>query len=276
MSDELVNEAAELQFEDEQDDEIIVSDEVPEPEPTPDPEKEQLRQQLELMQAQLAEVSTKSSEAQALKEGISALGEKLSPSEPKQQQQPWESDEDFAKRVKDEFYDDPVKVLNEFAMRKIGPELQRLAAANEKTWKREILRDPRRKDTFELYKDEIEKEYQNVPVQERYTDPDAIVRVHDLVVSRHLDEIIESRVNERVQQGTGQQATQAPTRRVPTYSESGGVTPSASSMQRTPKRTLTTAEAAWASKRGMIREKAYEFFQRNPDVKKIVNTQGGR
>lgn len=266
MSDE----NPELQFEDDM--EVLISDEEPEQEPEVDPEKEKLLLELERYQKQMEQYTNRNVEAEALKEGIEKLGDKLTPQQQEAaQQRPQESDEDWAKRIKDEIYDDPLKVLNEYMQRKVGPVIQQQYATNEKIWKRQINNDPQRKDTYEKYRNEIETEYQAIPEWERYQNPDAILKAHDTVVARHINDIIDERIQAALNEQQSTAKENAQTQHAPTYSEPGYTAPpSATTSKRTQPR-LTTREAAWADRRGITHNKAYEALKRNPDLRRNLN-----
>lgn len=261
----------ELQFEGDEDLEVIVSDEEPEPEPEIDPEKEKLRLELEKYQQQLEQYTSRNVEAEALRAGIAELGDKLTPQQQQAaQQRPQESDEEWAKRIKDEIYDDPLKILNEYMQRKVAPVLQQQYATNEKIWKKQILSDPQRKETYEKYRKEIEEEYSQIPEWERYQNPDTIIKAHDTVVARHINEIIDERIQAALNDAKPEAAKASPPR-TPTYSEPGYTpAPRAETSKRTQAR-LTTREAAWADRRGLTRQKAYEFLTRNPEVRRNLN-----
>lgn len=261
----------ELQFEEDEDLEVIVSDEEIEPEPEIDPEKEKLRLELEKYQQQLEQYTSRNVEAEALRAGIAELGDKLTPQQQEvAQQRPQESDEEWAKRIKDEIYDDPLKILNEYMQRKVAPVLQQQYATNEKIWKRQILSDPQRKETYEKYRKEVEEEYNQIPEWERYQNPDTIIKAHDAVVARHINEIIDERIQAALNDAKPE-VEKSSAQRTPTYSEPGYTpAPRPETSKRTQAR-LTTREAAWADRRGLTRQKAYEFLTRNPEIRRNLN-----
>jgi hypothetical protein len=224
---------------------------------------------MENLQEQIEKEKAKGNEVAALQEGLENLGKVLT-QQPQQvqqslQRQPGESEEEFHKRFNDAFYDDPFKMMNEYSMRKIAPELQRLAQTVEAQAKRTIRTDSQRKETYEKYKDEIDVEYSQTPQYERFTDPDAYQKAHDRVVARHINEIIDERVKARLESG----GEKPKPKQAPSYSEAG-YTPVPKTASKPRQVRLTTGEQRWAVNSGLTLKKAAEILQRNPDLRKRI------
>ena len=150
-----------------------------------------------------------------------------------------------------------------------------MAQRQEELFKREIKFDPERKETFEKYRDEIEKEYKAMPNYERFNDPEAFTKAHDRVVARHLNEIIDARVRDALEAGEQQrQSAQAPANRgTGGFNETGSSYGASASAQASgPKKVrLSTAEARWAETKGLTTRKAYEVLQRRPELRRVIN-----
>jgi len=276
----------EIAFEDDTDDEIIISDEPLEDDtssdPAPDVTKEDLLSRIESMQEQMQNAQQRGDEVSALREGIGELAKsmKSAPSERdlqgQQSQQPQESEDEYRKKFNENFYDDPYSYMQDFTMKKLGPEFNRILSTQEKMFRKEIQRDPSRKDTYSKYKDEIEEEYQQIPQYQRMTDPDAMAKAHDRVVSRHIDDIVQQKVQEALQeqQGSGQQnqRRQGANRQSsqPLYAESSNTPKPTGGQKRQPKR-LSTREARWADNKGLPYDKALEILSRKPNLKEKIN-----
>jgi hypothetical protein len=275
----------EIEFEDE--DDIVISDEPLEDDtpqdPAPEVSKEDLLAKIESMQQQMQDAQRRGDEVSALREGIAELGKSMqtapTQAELNQQQQPrqpQESEDEYRKKFNENFYDDPYSYMQDFTMKKLGPEFNRILSTQEKMFKREIQRDPQRKETYSKYQDEIEQEYQQIPQYQRMTDPDAYAKAHDRVVARHIDEIVQQRVQEAMQNAGAQntQNTQNTQGREgakePIHAEAAS-NPRPQAEPKKRQKRLTNREARWADNRGLPYAKALEILERHPERRAKIN-----
>ncbi len=170
-------------------------------------------------------------------------------------QQPGETLEQFKARYNEKFYDNPFENTMEFHRKQLLPEIQRIMASNMQLSRKLAMLDPDRKDTFALYMPEIDDMVGKLPPEQKLYDADVYTRVHDIVISRHVNEIVDRKVKEAMQE-----PRKSPTK-VP-FSE-GGTAPRPSGAARSI--VLSTKEQAWAKTQGLTPERAGEFLLRHPE-----------
>lgn len=268
----------EVQFskvENEDDFEVVVSDEPErETDPAPGLTKEELLREIERQKEAIEAARNRGDEVAALRQGLAELGMNLRQTEAKESAQAKGEvfdEEAYRKKFNEEFYNDPYQFMQDFAVKKLAPEFQRLAQRQEVLMKREISRDPERRETFEKYRKEIEQEFEAIPAYERYSDPQAFERAHDRVVARHLNEIIEARVREALEATKDVEPAKASeASRSSNFNEHGGVGGPGVPKAR-PQIRLTTKEAQWAKIRGLTPTKAHEVLSRRPELKTAIN-----
>lgn len=266
------------QMESSDDFEIVVSDEELPDAGEPDISKGELLAKIQEQQAAIEAAQARGDEVAALQAGLRDLGTTLRDQGSAEQAPvagvPFD-EEAYKEKFNQEFYNDPYKFMQDFAQKKIGPEFQRMAQRQEELFKREIKFDPERKETFEKYKDEIEKEYKSIPNYERFNDSEAFTKAHDRVVSRHLNEIIEARVQEALEANAQVKQSQVQSRQERGFNESGssyGASAQGQGQAQGPKKVrLSTAEARWAETKGLTTRKAYEVLQRRPELRRAIN-----
>ena len=240
--------------------------------------RDEIMRMIEEQKAAIAGAQSRGEEITALREGLADLGKSLKQT-PAQGPAPAEfNEEEYKKKFNEDFYNDPYQFMTDFAMKKLGPEFQRLAARQEEMLKRDLRRDPERADTLEKYRDEIEEEYQRIPAYERYQNPYMYEQAHDRVVARHINEIIQARVSAALEEAKMQTQTQEPAQapRTGGFSETGGATsaaraPAGAGSGGKQRVRLSTREAKWADKKGFTERKAVEVLQRNPELRKVIN-----
>jgi len=233
-------------------------DDIPTPEPV-DPNlkftKEELVAQLAATKKNLEEERGRTLEMNAIR----SLAEELKnrpqyvPGAPAPQ--PGESEEEFKTRFNSKFYDNPFETMMEFQQKKLAPEVQRIMGANLLTSKKFLLIDPDRKETAVRYEAEIDSEMERIAPSTKLYDPDIYQKVHDLVISRHVKDIVDIRVKEAMANAN------KPTLKAP-FSERGNA-PSTGSNPRTI--VLTRAEQEYASSKGIPKEQYASFLMRHPE-----------
>lgn len=122
----------------------------------------------------------------SLKEALAAKGE--APPTPTAPQQPWESDEDFAKRLKESFFEDPVSHLDKWSQRKLGPVMQQIASMTQGLARQNMMLDPDLGGTYRRYQGEIDRLVASR--QDRFTNPEVYREVTRNVTGAHINEII--------------------------------------------------------------------------------------
>jgi len=139
--------------------------------------------------------------------------------QPQQQpQQKRESDAEFAARIKEQLFENPVESMKEIVGRQIAPEVQRLAANNMHWSQKSLEANPNLSVVFTKYRAEIDAEVQKASPQDRLYDPEIYEKAAQRVTANHITDII----NERVQEALGGKGP-APGKPNPSvaYSETG-------------------------------------------------------
>lgn len=172
---------------------------------------------------------------------------------------PGETEEDFKKRFNEKFYDSPYDTMMEFQQKKLAPEVQRIMGANLGTSRKFLQIDPDRKETAAKYMAEIDAEMERIPAQTKLYDPDIYQKVHDLVTSRHIREIVDMRVKEAMEKGKP-----APVARPAGFSERGNAAP----QERSPRTVVLTAKENETRRvKGMSKEQYGAFLLRHPELR---------
>jgi hypothetical protein len=124
--------------------------------------------------------------------------------------------------------------------------------------KRFLQVDPGKSSTWQRYGAEIEEEVQGMSYQEKAFDPDIYSKAHDRVIARHMDEILEQKLEERLAQqqapATAASEKPTPTSEASTYRPAGG--------KSTPVKRLTRQEAAAADAKGIPHKQYYDYLVR--------------
>lgn len=152
---------------------------------------EDLRSQLQALQAK-AEAN---SNADAIAQGFQALSEQLkkqNQAQPTQQTQAATEDiEEFKKKLKDNFFDDPVSAMEQFMEKKIretvNPALSQIAQTTVKQGKSAIANDPTAKYVLDKYSDEVEQLVSSGQVP---FGPDTYQQAVNRVAANHLAEVV--------------------------------------------------------------------------------------
>lgn len=145
-----------------------------------------------------------------------------------QVQAPMESEEAFAERIKQKFFDDPSGALDEAIARKTAPVMQQLGANNLYWSKKSLEADPALAETYKTYEGEVEAEVRRMPPQDQTYNPKVYVDAAQRVAARHINEIIEARVKDLLEKQTGKTKA-SPGSTPPTFSETGMSLPGSAS-----------------------------------------------
>jgi hypothetical protein len=179
-------------------------------------------------------------------------------------QQPGETEEEYQARFNKELYDNPYKTIMEFQMKKLAPEVQRIMVANLQTSKKLLLLDAERGATAKEYQAEIDQEIAKLPPAEALYDADVYAKVHDRVISRHINEIIARKVEEAVK-GKGAATPARPANAPAPFNERGSAPAGRGTAPRTV--VLTPAEAQYADIKGLKREDYAAYLLRHPEAR---------
>lgn len=158
--------------------------------------------------------------------------------EPAKAQAPGESDEDFGKRLKETFFEDPVSHLDKWGMRKLAPILNQQASMTQALLRRDIERDPKWGGTYARYKGEVDKIVASRG--DRYTNPDVYQEAVRSIAASHIDEL----VADAVAKATAPKPSASPP---PAYSETSARPRSAGPRQVI----VSEADIKWARDNGV-------------------------
>lgn len=174
---------------DESDVEVVEGD--PNTPETPPPEKsyEQLVAEIQAEKAARVAAESRADPVAALQAGIlglkDALGERQTPTV---QQAPGESEEEFAKRLKESFFEDPMSHLDKWSQRKLGPVVSQLASMTQATLRAQAMMDPDIGGTYKRYSTEVDKVVASRA--DKFTNPDVYREAVSLVAGRHISELM--------------------------------------------------------------------------------------
>ena len=273
MSD-LVTPAGEIQFDaaEADDDQIRVLvegiDEIPVEEPKDKRTKEEINAELTATKKALEDERNRTLEGSALANLVQEVKDlKRAPAQGAPAHAPGESEEEYQARFNKELYDNPYKTIMEFQLKKLAPEVQRIMVANLQTSKKLLLLDSERGATAKEYQAEIDQEVAKLPPGDALYDSDVYAKVHDRVISRHINEIIARKVEEAVKgKGAGGNGSVVkPAAGQPSFNERG----TAPGGRVAPGRTvvLTPAEAKTADLKGLKREDYAAYLLRHPEAR---------
>lgn len=163
----------------------------------PDPVKTEAEVEMEAMRAQLAALQEKADAGKQVASGFDNLGamfEKMNKPKPDAPKQiDWDAEQ---KRLKDLYYEDPVKAQIELNNLTYGPALQqmqqKLDAAERRLARNDVLSSDRNKTIYDSYKSEVED-----VVQSFSNDPDAYRKALSIVGMNHFDEMLEKEISKR-------------------------------------------------------------------------------
>jgi hypothetical protein len=255
----------------EEDFDIIVAENEPPEEDSNIPdeykglEKIDLINQVKQTQEQMKQIQEQYNQMQQMQQNFSNVNDQIDAIKQQQQyqqpqQQPQMSEEDFKEKFNEKFADDPYSATNEFFTKKLAPQVQNVLMNNMYYSRQFLENDETRKDTYNQYKSEIEQEVQRMDPKTKATNPQLYQEVHDRVVSRHLNEIVQQKVQEALKESqpdtNNTSQTQGP------YSEPG--------VRRVPPKQkkqisvyLTDAEKKHADNIGMSHKEYAKFKYRN-------------
>ena len=195
---------------DESDVEVIEGDPTqPDPKP-PGKSYDDLVAEIQTERAARLAAESKADPVAALQAGILGLKDAMSERPPQQvQQSPGESEEDFAKRLKESFFEDPVSHLDKWSQRKLGPVVSQLASMTQATLRAQALMDPDIGGTYKRYSTEVDKVVASRA--DKFTNPDVYRECVSLVAGRHITELMaEAAANALKGQTPAPRATPAP------------------------------------------------------------------
>lgn len=167
------------------------------------PTREELLKQFETMKAEQDALRVKADQATQLSASFGSLGDRLekvvnrpAPQAPAPVQQPGETAAQFKERLNRSYLEDPYEAIKEFSDRYFGGAVQTLAEQNANLQRKIALIEHPDREFVSKYKEEIMQELTNVPVDQQIRDPMAVNRVIDSVKARHLDDIVQLKVQE--------------------------------------------------------------------------------
>lgn len=186
---------------------VTSPEEIPSEEPAVD--VEELQRQNAEFAARMEALEQQANAVTAMKDGISALGDKLGPQQKAEAaragitQAPGESEEAFAARINEKLYDDPYKNLTDFTNRKMQPLVAQMINNNVVAGRRWLELDPEKSANFKRYRAEVDAEMEAIPPMEKLQDPMVYEKAYQRVIARHVDDIVEERVAAALAQSAG-------------------------------------------------------------------------
>jgi len=222
---------SDINFEPDDDFKVLVEgeDEIPKeeeeevPEEFKDLDKKALMEKLEAERAALEETKKQVNEVAALKEGLASLGENLKKPnvsiQPQQVQSVRKSEDEYREEFNEKFVEDPYSAMVKFQAEKLAPEIQRLMMSNLQISRKFLQFDPDRKETYAKYHDEIEQEVSKVAPRERLEDTEVYQKAHDRVMARHINDIVQLKVQEVLKQQEEEAKKKTSSTSSPTYVE---------------------------------------------------------
>ena len=202
---------------DESDVEVVEGDPTaPDPKP-PGKSYDDLVAEIQAERAARLAAESKADPVAALQAGIlglkDAIGERTPPVV---QQAPGESEDDFSKRMKESFFENPTFHLDKWSQRKLGPVVSQLASMTQATLRAQAMMDPDIGGTYKRYSTEVDKVVASRA--DKFTNPDVYRECVSLVAGRHISELMAEAAAAALK---GQTPTPRPTP-APQYSEPSG------------------------------------------------------
>jgi cell division septum initiation protein DivIVA len=208
----------ESEFEDPEEEIVFLNpgETPPEPEPEVDEEKERLKEEIEALRRQAAQ-------GDRIENGLSQLGQALNKPQEVPSPEPGESEEDFAKRMEQDFFKPGMtsKIFQEALRRYAGPALTQIMGNTAAQSKQILMVDPEKGSVFRQYEKEIEEERKRLPQNEQY-DPLVYHKLLDRIMAR--PDMQEKRIEEKAKEMAEKILKEhgLAMKREPTYTESGG------------------------------------------------------
>ena len=160
-------------------------------------EVEALKLQLKEQQERLQALQVQKAAEQAIQPMMEQLGQQLQPKQQQPVQQPGESDDEFRKRLDENYLETGItSAMDEYFARRLRPEVQRLLQNNLYTSRRLAMLDPEKGPLYQKYQREVEERIAQLPPQSKLYNPEVYDEAIAQVAAKHGDEII----NERLQQ----------------------------------------------------------------------------
>ena len=178
--------------------EVMVEGDPRIPEPPDDPyagiSRADLIAKVEAEAAEKVALRAQADQVAAMQRSIEKLGEApISPPPPPTiQQGPAESDAEFAARLKETFFEDPLQRLDEYAVRKFAPILQQQSSMIQSINRTNALNDPTYGETYRKHAAEIDAIVASR--SDRYTNPEVYKEVGNQILVKNLDEIVSEKV----------------------------------------------------------------------------------
>ena len=146
----------------------------------------------------------------AYKESLRLISEKLEkvggtsnipPTANVMPQQPYESDEQYSKRIEEEVWKSgsTLRIMREVIGREVAPEFHALRNITVQQEKKLLGLDPEKGQYFKRYSKDIDEVVSGLPPQQRVT-PGVYEWAYDKVMSTKQGDIIEERVNSKVEE----------------------------------------------------------------------------
>lgn len=163
------------------------------------PTHEELVAQIEAEQAARRAAETRANEVAALQQTLKGVLDRPAPVTPAPQpvQQPGETDEAFAERLKKDFFESPKSHLDEYARRTIAPLVGQISSGMQ-LLAREMLENGPEGESFKRYLPEIERIVEQR--QDRWTNPRVYKEAFKQVQAEHITEIIAERVKAELEE----------------------------------------------------------------------------
>lgn len=179
-----------------------------------------------------------------------------------QPQQPRETDAEFAERIKEHIFDNPVAVLDEYIAKKLTPEVKRLATNNMFHSQKYLELDPEKAQFYKKYKAEVDQVAQSMPSEIRLYDPQVYQKAYQQVMTMHIDDVVNAKVAEAIAaQGNGSTKPSASTPRG--HSEIPSMPPPIGSGQKK-KVVISDIERTRAAQRGVSPQVLAQWKVRHP------------
>lgn len=245
-------------------------EEIPQENTGPSFDPEELKRQNEDLQSRLEALQQQADVATQLNQGISQLGETLKKGQGQGQgQQPpppqakGETEAEYAERIKKEFYDDPYHNLQDMTQRTMQPFLNQVVNNNVAMSRRLMTLDPQKSENFKAYAEEIDQAVAQMPPMTKLQDPMVYDKAYEQVVARHMDEIIEKSVAQRLAEAQAQNpgnGSSAPSTAQNSHVEHGHQPPSGG--PRKNYAVLTPQEKTTAFNKGLTQQQYYDYLKR--------------